>query len=836
METFLQDLRNALRQLRRAPGFAVVAVLTLALGLGANIAVLTLIDGILLRPLPYARPAQLAAIEPENSMGVTSMTYAGMARLQASTANRVPMAMYGIDGGEMANLQGAGGRYLARIDPITANLPQVLGVQPTLGRGFRSDENEPGKTRVALLSEALWRKVYLADPQIVGKTVTLHEQAYTVVGVMPRGIFAPLSEGADDESNEMAIWVPAELSDAARTQISGDGPGLAWGNVVARLPEGMTAAQLAGVLSVEQTRIAAEYPQDQMMAKRVTVTGLQESGNHRARRPLLLLYGVALAIWLLACLNVTSLMLARSVARRREQAVRSALGASRARLVRQAITESLLLAALGSAAGLLCGQAALKLLWRALARALPATYAVRFEWRVLLMLVALTLITAFLTGLFPALRMMRRDVRADLQGGLTSTPAGAQNRIRELLVVAQLAITLVLLTGAGLFLRTVHALRQAPLGFSQQNVLTGGIVLHLHNRAGSDPSKAENVVLTRYQPLREKLRALPGVQDVVVSSVLPMRAEFQVSVMGDLDSGGGSDGSQTSQPRADGRVASPGLVEAFGIPMLRGRFFLDSDSPSAPPVVVINQAFADKYLKGRDPIGHIFSMAKQGRFSAMRIVGVIGDVKQGNVTRETTPEIYFALDQMQPGSPLYGVVTAFMQVGIRATVPAQALRAQVEKALASVDPEATTTGVKTIHEAVEDSFGNTTLVGNLLAGFAGLALMIAAIGLYGLLAFLVAQRTRELGIRLALGAPRGNIFSLVLTRAVVLVALGIGLGCVASWFAARVAESYLYGVRAHDAATFACVLTVLTAAGLFAAYLPARRAAGVDPMQALRTE
>jgi hypothetical protein len=277
-------------------------------------------------------------------------------------------------------------------------------------------------------------------------------------------------------------------------------------------------------------------------------------------------------------------------------------------------------------------------------------------------------------------------------------------------------------------------------------------------------------------------------------------------------------------------------VESFGIPMLSGRFFLDSDSATAPPVVVINRAFAERYLKGQDPLQHTFAMAKDGRFAEMHIVGVIGDVKQSDVTRETEPEIYFALAQTVPGTPLYGIVTAFMQIAVRADIPAASLRGEVEKTLAAVDPEATTTGVKTMHEAVEDSFGDTTLVGNLLAGFAGLALMIAAIGLYGLLAFLVAQRTRELGIRLALGAPRGNILSLVLKRAVWLVAIGVSLGCAASWFAVRLTESYLYSVKAHDAATFAVVLLLLSAAGLLAAYLPARRAALVDPMQALRAE
>jgi predicted permease len=831
MYALIQDLRYAVRQLRHTPGFAFVAIVTLALGIGANIAVLTLINGILLRPLPFAHPDGLISVAPANNMGVTSLSYADLDRLRAASGGRMQVAMHELIGGETANITAAGGRYRVQVDAVTSNLLDVLGVKPLIGRGFLKEENDPGKGRVVVISEPLWRKAFLADPAVLGKTVTIHEQVYTVVGVAPKGVFAALADGYSEDGEEMSLWTPAEITPIQRTTVSGDNN--TWGTPLARLAPGVTIAQLSGVLNAEQTRIAAENSKDEMLAQKLSIMGFQEQQNHRAKRPLELLYAVSAAIWALACLNVTSLTLARSVARRREQAVRSALGASRSRLVRQAITESLLLSGLGSLAGLAAGEGAIKLLWRSIEQSLPSTYAVHVEWRVLLFLVVLTLVTAFLVGLYPALRVMRRDVRGDLQGGITATASIASGRTREALVVVQLAITLMLLTGAGLFLRTIHALRQTPLGFTQQNVLTGGIVLHQGTiSSGPVGAHGENVAQTRYQPLLDKLRALPGVKTAVLSSVLPMRAEFQVTIMGNVDHK--EVAGQT--PRADGRVASPGLVETFGIPMLHGRFFLDSDSASAPPVVVINQAFADRYLKGLDPIGHSFSMAKDGRFSDMRIVGVIGDVKQGDVTRATEPEIYFAMAQTEPGTPLYGVLKAFMQVGIRATIPSQSLRAQMEKSLASVDPEATTTDVKTIHEAVEDSFGQTTLVGNLLGGFSGLALVIAAIGLYGLLAFLVAQRTRELGIRLALGAPRGNIFSLVLRRAVVLVVIGVALGGIASWFTAKLTESYLFGVKAHDGMTFAAVLVLLTATGLLASYLPAQRAASVDPMRALRSE
>jgi predicted permease len=394
----------------------------------------------------------------------------------------------------------------------------------------------------------------------------------------------------------------------------------------------------------------------------------------------------------------------------------------------------------------------------------------------------------------------------------------------------------VFLVGAGLFLRTIHALRQVPLGFSQQNVLTGGVILNaggmLEQMEGTAEQKA-NIVRTEYLPLLERLRAIPGVQAAALSSVLPLRSEMSVNIITNLDH---KDVPFSQQPRADGRLATAGLVDALGIPMRRGRFFTEDDTGSAPAVVVINQAFADKYLHGQDPIGHALSMGKKGRFAEMRIVGVIGDVKQAKVTDATRPEIYFCLAQTDPGTPLYGIASAFMQVAIRGRIPADSLRVQFDKVLHQVAPDATTTEMKTIHEAVEDSFGSQKLIARLLQGFAALALMVASVGLYGLLSFAVAQRTREIGLRIALGAPQANILSLILRRALLLVGIGLTIGAVLAWFAVKFTRGYIYGVEAHDALTFAAVVVVLAAASFFAAWLPARRAASVDPILALRTE
>jgi len=374
-----------------------------------------------------------------------------------------------------------------------------------------------------------------------------------------------------------------------------------------------------------------------------------------------------------------------------------------------------------------------------------------------------------------------------------------------------------------------------PLGFTEQNVLTGGIILNGTtdlNEDAVEPLTQAGIVRTSYLPLLERLHAIPGVKVAALSSVLPMRTEFGVTFGGTLDH---KDVSQSQEPMVSGSLASAGLTQALGIPMLRGRFFTEDDTASAPLVVVVNQAFVNKYLPGQNPIGHTFGMGK-GKWADARIVGVIGDVKQFKVTEATKPEMYFCLAQIEPGTPLYGIATGFIEVAIRSAVPADTLRAQFDRALHEVAPDAITTDVKTIHEAVEDSFGSQTLIAHLLESFAGLALMIASVGLYGLLSFAVAQRTREIGLRIALGAPQGNILSLILRRALLLVAVGLTIGGALAWFAVKFASSYIYGVEAHDGLTFTAVAVVLAAAAFVAAWLPARRAASVDPILALRSE
>jgi predicted permease len=827
LQSMMQDVRYTVRKWRRAPGFALTVVAVLALGLGANIAVFTILNGILLKPLPFMRSDRVVAVQLSGPMPDYNLAYANIVQLRDALGSQVKTGAVLYTGSGQSSVTGPGGRYQVSQTSVTAGLFQMLGVQPVLGRTFREEENEPGKNHVLLIGNDVWTKLFSADPDVVGKTLVIRRQPYTIVGVLPKGFFFWYSD-------KMAVWTPAAIPPVARTAMAGKG--MMFGDFFARIPEGMSAAQLTANLNRIQPVIAKEVSGEDQPPSNIKVTGYQQMFTSGDRRPLWLLYAVVLGIWALACLNVTSLMLARAVSRTREQAVRAALGATRRRLIQQTVLESFLLSAIGGLVGMLLGQSAIKILWRQIERHLSLANAIHVDWRVIACLTGLTLITAIIGGVFPALRAMRHDMRDSLAGATTTSSASA-NRIRETLVVGQLALTLVFLVGAGLFLRTIHALRQVPLGFTQQNVLTGGVIL---NGAWSDQLGEEDtsptqpsVVDNAYQPLLERLRAIPGVRVAALSSVLPLRSEMRVSIMTELDHEKRPSG---QDPQGDGRIASPGLVEALGIPMVRGRFFTDDDTSTSPPVAVVNKAFVDKYLPGQDPIGHTMSMEKKGRFADIRIVGEVADIKQLNVADATKPEIYFCLAQTEPGTPLYGIATAFIQVAIRAAVPADALRAQFDKALHRVAPDAATTDVKTIHQAVEDSFGSQLLIARLLETFAGLALMIASVGLYGLLSFAVAQRTREIGIRMALGAQRGRILSLVLRRAVLLVAIGLVTGGALAWFATRFAATYIYGVRAHDVLTFAAVTLVLALSSFLAAWLPARRAAAVDPILALRSE
>lgn len=814
------DLRYALRQLQRAPGFAVTAILTLALGIGATIGVYTLVDAVLLRPLPYADPGRIFVLDAKDSF----ISYGNLLQLTQRSHGRIDTAA--ILSTWSAKLEANDVRVPTTIVEISANLPVFLGVQPVLGRSFHPDENDPGKNNVMLLSDRAWRSLFNADPHALGKTTRIAGGGtYTIIGVMPRSFAMPMDDG-------MQVWTPRAIPLAAHFEIDATKDDAMFVNqAFVRPAHGVDSNQTASTLSGIQKSIAAEYPASDLPKGFNTVAYLA-SLNRPVRKPLLLLLAVGGSFWLLASLNVVSLLIARATARERELAVRRALGASRGRLIRQSIVESLVLSTTGSLLGILLAIETIKLLWHAIIRSLPLTDRIHIEAHVVIALTGIAILTGLLVGILPALRASRNSPQAGLRGGANALPRIEQHRTRSTLIAVQLMITVVLIAGAGLFLRTVAALRSVPLGFSEQNVLTGGMLhpmgLPVISKKG-DAGMVERV----YAPLLERLNHVPGVESAALSSVLPMRSDFQIKVDGYID---GKKPSGTSPVDAVGRAASSSLPKTFGVPILRGRFFSDEDTSASPPVIVVNQAFVDRYLRNTDPLNHTFGLLGRDGVESMRIIGVIGDVKQGSVDEATQPEVYLCLSQITPGRTFYTMITSLMQVGIRAHIPAQLLRKQLESAVDQIDPEAQTIDVKTVRESVEDSFGNQTLIAHLLEGFSLMALLIALVGLYGTVAFSVAQRTREFGVRLALGAPQQSIRTLVMQKAMWPVFTGLIAGNIILWFATKLVRSYLFGISAHDSATLVIASCTLVATGLIAALIPARRAALTDPMTALRTE
>ena len=818
------DLRYALRQLRHSPGFAFTAILTLALGIGATIGVYTLVDAILLRPLPYSNPASIFVLDNKDSF----ISYGNLLQITERSQGRIDTAavltMWN------AKLEANGRRTPSTIVETSANLPSFLGVQPLIGRSFRGNENDPGKSDVMLLSYRAWQKIFAADPNALGKSVSINGgKTYTVIGVMPPTFALPMDDN-------LQVWTPRAIPPAGRTQVvATKDDAMFVQQAFVRPAPGVTTAQMSAGLTSIQSQIAAENPAGEVAESFTGIPYLQ-SINQGSRRPLLLLLGLGASFWLLASLNVVSLLIARATAREREFAIRSALGASRGRLLRQSMIESLVLSTAGSLLGMALATTAIKLLWHAITRSLPLTERVHVEAHVVVALTGITIFTGLIVGILPAFRAGGARPQNGLRGGTMALPRADQHRLRSTLIAAQLMITVVLLAGAGLFLRTVIALRSVPLGFSEQNVLTGGI-MHPIGLAVISKKGDAGMVQRVYMPLLEKLNHMPGVKSATLSSVLPMRSDFQITLDGEIDGKKSLGGRKYS---ALGRAASAGLTETFGLPILRGRYFSDDDTASSTPVVVINKAFADTYLPNTDPLNHTFGLgmesAGKGKFSAMHIIGIIGDVKQGSVDEATKPEVYLCLAQITPGHPMYQPITTFMQVGIRARIPAQLLRKQFESALEHIDPDAQTINVKTVHEAVEDSFGTQTLMAHLLEGFSSIALLIALVNLYGTVAFSVAQRAREFGVRLAFGASRESIRLLVIEKAMLPVMVGLIAGDIVLWFTTRLIRSYLFGTSPHDSATFAIASCLLITTGFIAALIPARRSAFINPMQALRTE
>ncbi len=804
MRTLLHDIRYAFRSLRRSPGFTATALLTLALGIGATTAIFTLVNGFLLRPLPYPKPDRLVFLS-ETSEQVPNMSISWPNYQDWVAQNRVFDGIGAFRGSGFILIgQGQAERLLGA--ECTGALFSILGVKPALGRTFQVREEQPGGERVVVLSHGLWNRRFGGDKGILGRALTLNGDVHTVIGVMPAGFQFP--------TPQIELW--SSLGRRADQMAErGSHPGI---YAVARLKPGRGLDQARSQMNTIAGRLAGEYPNTNR-GNGVIVTSLHERAV-RGIRPALMVLGVAvILVLLIACANVANLLLARATARYREFAVRAALGAGRWRLVRQLLTESLLLALLGGAAGLALARAGTRALIATLPIGTPRIHEVVVDGEVLFFALAVSVFSSVLFGLAPAWRVSRRDLHATLkEGGRGSGGSSGHRRFRGALVVAEVALSMVLLVGAALLLRSFGNMISTNPGLNVENVLTLQVALPPRYK---EPQRQWGLI----ESLVGKVKTLPGVQYTGAVLPLPMggsgwQTSFSVEGAPEPDPG--------KVPSTDWARVTPEYFRAMRIPLRRGRVFTESDSIDAQRVAVIDETFARRYWPQENPIG------KRIRFGShnapnpwMTIVGVVGHVKNYGVDQDSRVETYVPFAQM-PGSQFSLVVRSH-------TDPA-ALTAAVRSELRSLDPDLPAYNVATMERIFSDLAAPRRLAALLLALFAALALLMAAVGIYGVISYSVSRRTGEIGVRMALGAGARNIFRLVLREGALLAGLGVAVGLVAAFALTRFLETFLFGVQTRDRATFVAVPVVLAAIALVASWVPARRATRVDPVVALRFE
>jgi putative ABC transport system permease protein len=799
MGTLWQDLRYGARLLIKHPTFTVVAVLTLALGIGANSAIFTVVNAVLLRPLPFKEPDRLVSLwETTAKFDRGSVSVPNMKDWREQNDVLTDIAAF-----QGANFSLQDGDHPERIAgaTVSANFFDLLGVAPQLGRTFLQGEDQPGNHRVVLLSDPLWRRNFGADPGIVGRSIPLGGETFTVIGVMPQSFQYP--------SRLTELWVPLVFT-PEQLKSRGSHAFL----LIGRLKPGVSLAQAQEQMSVIAGRLEQQYPEQQ--AKRgIRLFPLQEDMVQYIRPALMVLLGAVGFVLLISCTNVANLLLARAAARQREIAVRMALGAGRLRLIRQFLTESVLLSVLGGALGLLIARWGVDGLLALAGNYLPRAGEVTLDWRVAGFTFLLSLLTGVGFGMAPALQVSRTDVQEALKEGGNAGSSPRRNRLRSLLVVAEVASALVLLVGAGLLIKSFMRLLEVETGLRPEKVLT--LTISLPEAKYTEPKTATDF----YARALDRISALPGVEAAAVINHLPL---LRTGYNGDVEIEGQSYPAG-QLPLAEYRAVSPDYFRALGIPLIAGRFFDERDREDAAPVVLVNQTFVNKFLAGQDPLGRRIKPNKEW----VPITGVVGDVKQSGLTRAVMPEIFMPYEQAPS-------MTQSMTMVVRSTQDPGGLVQSIRREVAAVDPNLPIYNVQTMETVINKSVSDRRLNMLLLSIFAGVAMILSMVGIYSVMSYTVTQSTREIGIRMALGAQPRDVLKLVVGQGLVLTLLGVGLGVLGALGLTRLMESLLYGVKATDPLTFLGVSLLLIAVALLACYWPARRATKVDPMIALRYE
>ena len=815
MTPLWQDIRFGLRMLRNNPSFTIVAVLTLALGIGANTAIFSVVDAVLLRALPYPDSGQLAAIlrvDLRNGETLHALSYPDFEDLRTQSRTLESAAVYDEDS---LTLTGSTEPVHLRAGIASADLFHVLGVSAQLGRTFVKEEDAPG-IHVAMLSNHLWRDRFGADPSIVGRAITLNDRNYTVVGVLPLGFQFPL-----DDPSPLDVWTTVAV---LRVSTDGEKPmteerGSHFLEAIGRMKPGVTLAQARAEFSAISANLAKQYPDTNAHLAMRPESALDALVGD-VRPALWVLLGAVGLVLLIACANVANLLLARATVRQREVAVRAAMGAARSRILRQLLTESVLLALAGAVPGALLAVWATRFLATLQAGEIPRLANTSVDWVALAFTLAASLATAVIFGLVPALQASRFNLTGSLrEGGRGGGETVRHVRLRNLLVVSEIGLALMLLVGSGLLLHSLLNIFRVPPGFDPHGLIAFDLDLP-GTRYGKPEQSAQF-----FRELLPRLRALPGV--VSASGIMPLpfsdnslRTSFQIE---------GRPVPKSEEPSTHLRSVGSDYFQTMRIPLIAGRTFAAADARGAAPVVIINQTLARRFFPNENPIGkHIQPDASDSGPSVMReIVGVVGDVKHRTLWRTPDPEVYIPYDQLA-----FGAMTIVMRAAGDPHALLPAIRGQVR----SLDSELPLYGVRTLEEYISGSVAQRRFVALLLALFAGVALALAAVGLYGVMSYGVAQRTHEIGVRVALGAASADVLRLVVGQGLRLTVVGLALGSLAALAASRLLSGMLFGISGADPVTFVSVAVVFLAIAFAACYVPARRAARVNPLVALRYE
>ena len=808
MQSLLQDLRYAARMLLRNPGFTFVAVVTLALGIGANTAIFSVVHAVLLRPLPYPESEQLAWVWMDNRKeGIHEDIASWPNFVDWRTQNQVFEGLAGVRD-RTFNLTGSGEPEELRGANVTINFFDLMRVNPKTGRGFTSDEEQEGRDRVVVIGNGLWQRRFSGDPNVVGQMLSLNGQNHTIIGIMPPGFQFP---------NKTELWLP--LVPNARTR---EARGSFWLPVIGRMKPGVTRAQAQAEMTTIGNRLEQQYP-DSNTGFGINVVQMHEQLVGRMRLALLVLLGAVGCVLLIACANVTNLLLARAASRQKEMGIRAALGAGRWRVARQLLTESVLLAVCGSALGLLMAYWGLKALVALAPADFPSANSIGISGRVLLFTMALSLLTGLIFGLIPALQISQPALSEVLKDGSRSGGGGGGGvrgqATRSALVVAEIALALMLLAGAGLMLKSSWQLQQINPGFNPANVLKVRL-----NLPGSKYPEGTNVQAF-YQQLLERLSALPGVQAAgATSSVLLNKVHNSAgfAIEGRPIEAG------ASRPELPIDSVSPSYFQVMGIQLLKGRVFNEQDKRDGLSVAIVNDTMARRYWPTEDPIGKRFTFGDPRPDARwLTVVGVVRDSKRQGLDAEVRIESFLAHAQR----PLRA-----MELVIRTPDNPLAMARTVRETIWSMDRDLPVSEIQTVEQLLGERTAPRRFNLLLFALFAAVALILAAIGIYGVMSYAVTQRTQELGIRLALGAQVRDVLKLVMRRGLVLTLIGVGIGLFAAMAATRLMSNLLFGISATDPLTFATITLILVFVALLACYIPARRATRVDPMIALRYE